>query len=258
MQVSKIGLIQVEAGSTHKIESMPYTFFSLDASERRGYNAFRKKQNNLEKIIDQIRSGGREIGEDEREKKEKEVGDMFIELIRPYIERSGLEAAGCFAYYGKKEETLVTTPPYLLFKNNEPFDVAIEVIYRFSMKDETLVCTSNLSYIAKYPPVQVFYDFLRKVFEERARDGTNLPITYLRGNGVYFASSDFAKPLIILVKALFENIGPEAIKELSALYRESMKNYGELSGTTVQPRVFKEAYERRLETELARAGFIEQ
>lgn len=265
MQISKAELVKVEHPITHEIEDMPYTFFSLDASEKVRYNAFREKHNDLEKTINQIRREGGEIKAKERQKRENEVQEMFVELVKPYLNQVGLEAVRCFAYYGENKKTFVETPYYVLFENNEPFEVALRVVDWFSTKDETLSCTSNLDYraegsIAKSPQRHMIYDLLRKYLGKKKQDGIDFPIVSFKGDLVYFASSEFAMPLIGLVRDILEKVGPEAMEELNLLYREytSQRSYGEFSNTTVQQKVFKEAYERKLETELVRAGFIEQ
>lgn len=265
MKVSRAEFVEVEHPITHEIERMPYTFFSLDASEQMRYNDFRGKHNDLEKIIDLIRREGSEIKPKERQERENEVSNIFVELIESHLNQAGLEAVRCFAGYGKDKKTFVETPYYVLFENQEPFDAAIRVVYWFSTKDETLSCTSNLDYraegsVAKSPQRHMVYDLLRRVVGERKPDETNFPIVSFKGAFVYFASSEFAVPLIKLVRDILEKVGPEAMEELNVLYMEymSQRSYGEVSNTVVQQRVFKEAYERKLETELVRAGFIEQ
>ncbi len=264
MQVSKAALIEVEHSITHEMESMPYTFFTLDASEKMKYNSFRGKQNDLERTIGQMRSEGKEIKPKERQEREEEVQAMFVDLVKPHLEQSGLEALRCFAGYGENKRTFIETPSYALFENNELFDVTVRVFYWFSTKDETLSCTSNLDYrakgsIIKSPQRQMIYDLLRKVIAEKDQDGTIFPIVSFKGDFVYFASSELAMPLITLVKSIMEQVGPEAMQELNILYGEYMRqrSYGEVSNTTIQLKVFREAYQRKIETELVRAGFIE-
>lgn len=263
MQVSKAELVNVEHSITHEIEGIPYTFFSLDASEKAKYNAFREKHNDLERTIDKIRREGGEIKAKERQERENGVQEMFVELVKPYLNQVGLEAVRCFAGYGEDKKTFVETPYYVLFENNEPFEAALRIVYWFSTKDETLSCTSNLDYraegsIAKSPQRHTVYDLLRKYLGERKQDGASFPIVSFRGDFVYFASSEFAMPLIGLVRDILEKVGPEEMKELNVLYTEYMKqkSYGSFCDTAVEQRVFKEAYERKLETELVRSGFI--
>ena len=100
---------------------------------------------------------------------------------------------------------------------------------------------------------------LKKIVGEREQDGINIPIVSFKGDFVYFASSEFAIPLMGLVRDLLQKVGPEAMEELNILYGEylNQRNRGEVSDTAVQQKVFREAYEKKAETELVRAGFIE-
>ena len=265
MQVSKVELVEVEHSITYGKEMMPYTFFTLDASEKMKYGAFRKTQNDLETTIGQMRREGREIKPQERQEREKEVQNMFMELVTPHFEQSGLEVAKCFAGYGENKKTLVETPYYVLFDDKKPFDAALRVVYWFSTKDENLSCTSNLDYraegsIATSPQRHLVYNLLKKVIAEREQDGINFPIVSFKGDFVYFASSELAIPLIVMFRDLLQKVGPEAMNELNILYGEylNQKNCGEVSDTAVQQKVFREAYEKKTEMELVRAGFIEQ
>lgn len=267
MRVSKVELVDIERTEhsiIHGEGCCPYTFFSLDASERMKYNAFRKIRNDFEMTIEKIKDEGREIDSNER-KLDEAVQEMFVELVRPYLEQSGLKVFRSLTGYGEDKKMFIDTPYYVLFGNNEPFDAALRVAYWFSTKNETLLCTSKLDYrtngpVAKSPERHVVYDLLKKVLGEREQNGINFPIVSFSGDFVYFASTDFAMPLIGLVRDILQKVGPEAIEELNVLYREYMnqRSYGEISDTSVQQRVFKEAYERKSGIELVRVGFMDQ
>ncbi len=270
MQVSSVQLVETEGLSIYSDRKIPKTFFSLDAAEQMQYNAFRGKRDKLESRIIELRQEGKELKRNERENGEEEIHELFSELIQSHLKRSGLTAASCFAGYGEDKKTFVETPYYRLFNNADPFDVAIRVVYWFSTKDDTLSCTTNLDYqegvsLGKSPKRQMVYDLLRKVVEEIKQDrpgikhdGTNFPITDFRGDFIYFASSEYAMPLIGFIRDILETVDPEAIRDLNFLYSEYMKqkSYGEVSDTNIQQRVFREAYERKLETELVKAKFI--
>ena len=96
------------------------------------------------------------------------------------------------------------------------------------------------------------YDLVRRFVEKAEQDGTSFPIVSFRGDFIDFASSDFAEPLIGLIKNILEKVGPESMEELDVLHREYMNQWsrGEFRDTNILKRVIKEAYERRLETEL--------
>lgn len=264
MHVSKVDWVE-EHSITHERENIPYTFFSLDSFEKRRYHAFRARHNDLEMTIGQIRSKGSEINPQERQEREKEVSNMFVELMKPHLALSELDAAACFAGYGKDKKTMIETPYYTLFEDKEPFDAALRAIYWFSTKDENLSCKTYLDYRSegpaqKCPQRQLVYHLLKKAIEKERSDGINFPLVSFKGDFVYFASSEFAMLLMGLVKDILEKIGSHAMQELNVLYTEYIKakSQGEFSDTVVQQKVFQEAYERKVETELVRAGFIEQ
>jgi hypothetical protein len=112
--------------------------------------------------------------------------------------------------------------------------------------------------IKKSPERHMTYDLLKRVLETSKQDGINFPITDFRGDFVYFASAEFAMPLIGLVRDILDKIGSEAIEDLNFLHSEYITQirYGNISDTSVQQRIFKEAYERKLEFELVKAGLI--
>ena len=258
MHVSSVELVGFKHPISQDIQSKPTTFFSLDASERMKYNAFRSQRNNLEALVEKRQAKGREI-------REKELQEMFFDLIQPHLEQSGLEASRCSIGYGEEKETFVGTSDYVLFKNNIPFDVSLRVVYWFSTKDETLSCTSNISYsgegpTAKSPQSHLVHDLLNKVVSEREQDGTNFPLVSFRGDFIYFASAVFAIPLMNAIADIIKKVGPIAMEELSILYSEYKRTttYEETPNNSVRQRVFKEAYENKLETELIKAGLIDR
>ncbi len=55
-----------------------------------------------------------------------------------------------------------------------------------------------------------------------------------------------------------KSIGPDAMKELGILYQEysEQRRASAVSDTTIQQRVFREAYEKKLTGELIRTGFV--
>lgn len=257
MHVARAELVDVKRILSDETERMPCTFFSLDASERMKYNAFRGRHSDLASVV-------RRLDEEERKEREKEVKEMFLGLIGSHLNQSGIELTSCYAGYGLDKKVFVETPYYALFRDNKPFDAAVRVVYWFSTQDETLSCTSNLDYrtggvMVGSPERQMVYDLLRKV-SEGEQDGMKIPIISFKGDFIYFASTEFALTLMKSIKYLFERVGPEAMQELNVLYEEYMnqRSCGEFSDTTVKQRVFREAYERKLETELLKARLIEQ
>ena len=85
MEVSRAELVEVEHSFEDQKEMHPYTFFSLNASEQNLYDSFRAKHDNLERVISGLKNKG--LGGEEREKGEKELEKMFLELVNPYLQR---------------------------------------------------------------------------------------------------------------------------------------------------------------------------
>lgn len=265
MQVSEAKLIKVNSSSPHGPENRPYTFFSLSASEQMQYNTFRGERDNLERRMIQLREECGEIERSERNHQEKEIQELFLDLIKPHLEQLGLTVASSFAGYGEDKKTFVETPYYHPFTDNGHSDFSIRIVYWFSTKDNTLSCTTNLDYregvsLGKSPKRQMVYDLLRRAIDGKKQDGINFPIVNFGGDFVYFASAEFAIPLIGAVRDILDGIGPEAVGDLNFLHSEYMKqlSYGEVSDTRIQQRVFREAYDRKLEFEMLKAGFTDQ
>ena len=252
MEVSRAELVEMK--HLWGLESLPHTFFSLDASEQKLYDSFRAKQNNLEKLTHELKNNG--VGTEEREKGEKEVEKMFLELVSPYLQRQGLKALGCFTTYGNDaRKTYLIMPHYHLFQNNHPFNVFIEPKFLFSIDDENLSCESHLVYQSKDDNIcerYVMYDLFERIIEGKRQDGINFPILSLRADYLYFASTKFAMPLMSLIQNIFKKIGPDSMKELKILYNERLNQLRrvQFSDTKLQQEVFKEAYENKLEKAL--------
>ena len=254
MEVSKAQLVEVEHSITHLKDTFPATFFSLDASEQMKYNAFRSQRNDLEKVL-------QGLPPQEQERKEKAVQDIFLDLTAPYLKQGGVEAARCFAYYGDDKKTLLETPLYDVYED-KPFSMGVQITYWFSTNDQELSCTSKLNYKAKaeFPERTVVYDLLRKCGEQHQQDGTTFPLVKFKGDFMYFASTDFAVPLMSMLKVVLKKIGLPVLRELQILHDEYMRqrSYGQVSNTSLQQKVFEDAYEQRFEIELLKAGLKQQ
>lgn len=262
MEVSEVQEV-VKKKEFNGEEKYYHTFFSLSTQEQKLYDSFRAKHNDLEKII-------RRLEPEQRRELEKEVCAMFIELITPYLKRCRLEAEVCYLTYGDHiygisgyhRQTNVNTQYYPLFENNKPFN-GVRATYLFSTSDKDLSCSSRFNYRMDESSAKPFIqqgligDLLEKIFEKKENDGIISPIIKKFGNSTYFASSDFAKPLIDLLKNIFEKIGLKSMNKLNDIYMSRYRPYI-LTGSEDSKRMSKEGYEKRLESELIRAGFIPQ
>lgn len=246
MKVSKVEWIEEEL--VRGREKFPYTFFELDEYEQEEYDSFRGKH-------DFLRAMPKGKITPEKEKAEKEMSDNFLHLISPYFETRGLEATGSFTTYDKSRKTYVFQPRYLLFENKKPFDSSLEFFHTFSTEDEDLSCKSHFVYHSNSAPKSlersVVYDFIGKIIEGKKQDGMTFPIISRRGDFINFASTDFTAPLYFFIKNILMRTSPETMKELRTLYQtylnESNKDY---SGAKIKAKVFREAYERKLEEEI--------
>jgi len=249
MEVSRVELIG-KSTSLNETEKFPYTLFSLNPSEQSLYDSFRAKHHNLEILIDELKNKGLEKEKEEEKKKgEEELEKMFLELVNPYVQNQGLEASGCFTTYstlkGLPRQTFLHMPCYLLFENKKPFNVSIEPKFLFLTENENLFSESHLSYTKENDDVSgrhVLYDLLEKITEGREQDGITFPMISC-SSFLYFASTDFAMPLMSFIKNILDKIGPAEMDKLSILFREYLNQRSE----TLQREVFREAYQNRLE-----------
>ncbi len=255
MDISRAAFVEVERPISKEKEQIPYTFFELDAAEQIAYNTFRVQRDSLEGVV-------RNLSAPERQRVEREVQQKFIDIIQPHFEELGMTIDYCCAYYGKDKKTAVNTVGYRLFEESEPFNTAFKVDYWFSTKDETLSCTSNLHPLSpvggsKSLSRGVMYDLLKRAVRELRTDGDDGPFFSFKGDFVYFASHRFAVPILDFLKRILFKIGPESLEELKVLHQEytQQRNRGDISDTIIQQKVFRDAYERKLETELVKAGF---
>jgi len=94
----------------------------------------------------------------------------------------------------------------------------------------------------------------------RTQDGTSFPMIYFRGDGIYFASSTLALPFMIYISDILKKIGRGPFEELTTLYREYARHVrlGEIANTKVKQKVFKEAYDHKLELTLIQTGLQSQ
>ena len=182
----------------------------------------------------------------------KEISGRFLDLVNPYFHSIGLRTISSFTYYGESRETLVYMPEYFLFKDGKPFNSSIKLGFYFLTQDTNLFCKSFFSYCHSNgcydnhePEPKVVYDLFKKRIEQKKQDGINFPIL----SGTYFASTDSALFLMYAIKDTIEKIDSKSMKELNILHNEyvSQVRQGEHSDTTIQQKMFKEAYENKLE-----------
>gem|GEM_PF-3104018 len=264
MEVAKAELVETEHPLTKEKYQAPRTFFSLDANEQMQYNSFRVERDKRNGLAREIREMDRKQGGEI----EETVNNRFVELINPYLEQRGTEVARCFAAYGDSKEVMVDSPVYKLFKGNNPFDVGVEISYTFFTQNETLSCSTRGSYVGngnrtKTPARAVVHDLIERIIEGTEQDGIKKPIVKFRGDFLYFSSTDFALPLMGFIKDILGDIGPGAMEELTVLHAEYMREYNdrldrERTEPSIKEKVFREAYERKVEIELVKAGFLEQ
>lgn len=233
-------------------------FFQLNSGEQALYNRFLQERAELERKVE---AAQRQMNP-ERQRGEEEIQNLFRELISPYMTCCRLEVASCFATYGDNAGIMVQTPVYVLFREKEPFDVAYQVCLWFSTNQEVLSSHSRLRYVAKsgesLAKKAVINDLIRKIIDVDG-DGITKPMLKFRGDGLYFASTEFAPHLLMFIRKMLGVLGKECIEELQILLREYFNQCSreEYSDTTIQKRVFKEAYETKLEQELIKSGFKE-
>ncbi len=239
----------------YKDIEVPHTFFELDSAEQRSYDSFRAKHNSLVDLVRQKPKPGQE------QELENETENEFIRIIDPYFNQIGLKVSRCGIYYGNFKKALITTPTYTLFENGEPFDARFDVSFWFSIGTENLSSTSSLTYRSNDDYMQLLInDLLRciigKKTQNEIRDGINSPIV-IPSSFIHFGSTNFAMPLLLLMKSLLEKIGKDNIDELKALLRGSQKSISrETFDEKVQQKTLREAYERKIQTELLKAGFL--
>ena len=194
----------------------------------------------------------------EKQRKQK------LEIINPHLKAIGnLEARRCFVLYGDTREARVETPTYRIFDPEEPFDLAYTVDFYFPTANDALSCKSSLSYAGgEFAQDQRNMVILNHAFarcnEGIKQDGTSYPLIYTRGNGLYFASTKFAMPIMGALRNILLAMGREAIEELRLLYGEYLSQLDrEGKPAELRRKVFKEAYDSKLELTLKKAGLIE-
>src|SRR3989338_4894337 len=250
-------LIDIVHPSTGRVERIPQTFFSLNEAEQTRYQEFCTAHLGLVAEKKELIKRAPE----ERMAREQSVQELFLEFIGPHLQASGLAAARSFTDYDEKKKTHLVTPSYRLFKDNQPFDLALGVTYWFSPLNQPLSCTTHLDFygILNLPSRELVYDLLRKVVQEREQDGVNFPLVEI-GSFIFFAPAEFALPLMGFVRDILSRIGPENIEDLTVLQmqREYVPHLGDTGSRrdAVLRETFHEAYEKRLEQELLKAGVI--
>ncbi|MBR9676694.1 hypothetical protein GOV04_00960 [Candidatus Woesearchaeota archaeon] len=242
-----------------KVESVDDSFsttFSLSPEEQQLYQQFRQKHDNYV-------SGFENFVEDEKEKKQIEIEQDFAKLIRPYFKQHGLKIVTVFPSFSIDRLVSVNTPAYRLFDDDEPFDIGYKVSFMFNTSAERLKCHGQLYRKSKNPREKdedpVIKDILTKIYNEKQQDGLTNPKLSVEGI-MSFASTDFAVPLMQMIKTFLSRLGKDSIKELEVLYWEWLARWAQDKRDgleSVQQRVFKKAYDNMLELELKSVGLLE-
>ncbi len=243
MEISGVQIVEDDYGMTKRI--LPHTFFSLDPSEQKKYDFFRKEHAKVKAI-------GKPIYDEEVAAKAKVAEEIFLEVVKPYIEGQGLSIEGSFSTYGEPRRTIVKFSQYNLFEKDSPINIniSLEPSYWFLTQDENLSCNSSISYHPRGIKSHILCDFIKRATENVQEDGIKFPMLFFIGDGLYFASTDFTMPLLGFTKKIVEDISKEDFDELTTLQTEC-RSY---SNDSLKQRVFKEAYENKLEQVLIRTG----
>jgi len=198
---------------------IPRTYFSLSSEEQALYAIFRSKHEKLSLKLEQDRGKGWETKY--RDEGEKELSDLFSELVGSTLKESGLKLTGSFTCYGNPRETMVHTPTYAFSKEGKSSNSSIEFDVNFLTQDESISCRSAFAYKEKFNQSKkwVVNDILRRLFEKKAKNNTSFPIISPRGSFFDFAPIHFASTLINLAKNVLDKVSPEKMNELSVLYR---------------------------------------
>lgn len=258
MNVQSVHIIEQQMGLEDK-EPFPTTFFHLEHIEQETYERFIQEHNKIKQ--DPRFSQGQNIKE--RQPLEKQLSTLFLTIINPYLEPSGIQATNAFATYGDNKQVFVSTPPYALFREKEPFSIGFEVRYVFNAEPGRLSGESHIQLIKLSEEIhhrtqRVIYDLLKRFLAEEQGDGITKPILKWRGNGLYFASTDFAQPLVLYVRKMLWALGPQVIQDLEILLDERDRVYDEEGRRAeLKRQIFKEAYEKRLEQEAIQSGLKE-
>lgn len=248
MKVSNVRLIEKELMGGRI--TLPYTFFELNSSEKIIYNSFRIEHKKIKGKV-------REMNSEERDSLEGKVNQIFKDLITPYLEKSGVKLGMGFGGYDKRDTFMATNPAYKLFEKDNFFDISCEVVYWFPTNNEELACTSYLKETSSsYDKIQerITGDLISLCLGNQKLDGINRPIIDIRGNGIYFASTDFAVKIMKAIKIALGRIGKENFEELMILHREYD---GKEAGTTPR-KVLREAYDNKLVSLAMQADLIKQ
>ncbi|MBI4139763.1 hypothetical protein HY483_02260 [Candidatus Woesearchaeota archaeon] len=258
MNVQAVRIVEEELFVGNK-ESFPTTFFHLEQEEQREYELFLREHDKIKQDLRFYQ--GQNIKE--RQLLEEQLSTLFLSIINPYFEPSGIQATRSFATYGDKKQVLVSTPPYALFQEKEQFAIGFKVEYIFHAEPGRISATSNLKFIQLNEELhhrtrRVIYDLLHRYLLEEQSDGITKPLLKWRGDGLYFASTDFALPLILYVRKMLGALGPEVIRDLEILLEELDRVYDhEGRRAELKRQIFKEAYEKRIEQESINSGLKE-
>ncbi len=267
MQVQAVH--NVEQDMIHEKESFPTTFYALDSGERALYDNFIKRYRSILEFFAQYDQGM--APREERNSREAELGTLFHELITPTLAVDGFKDVTVLGTtYGERAEVMVHTMVCQLFNKEEPntTPTAYQVHYSFHIEPGKLSCTSHIDYVQQQADMHhtrrtVIDDLIKTLLLQEQGDGITRPLTKLRGNGFYFASTTFAAPILFSIRKMLGALGKDAIEELEILLcsydKESLTEEIGMGGrsTQIRKKLFKREYDSVLEREAIKSGFKE-
>lgn len=246
MEVSHVELIEDILVRTPRI--LPHTFFSLNESEQRRYDLFRKEHNKL-------RGSKTEMSNEGFQSELNSVEGIFTELIQSYVNPWGLSVEGIFNTYGKSNRrTIIRFQDYVLNDDEEGPHVYLSPSFWFATENENLSCNASIAYLSSSPSDErgrILYDAITAITartEGPIKDGIEKPLLSPQGNPLYFASTDFTMSLIVISKRMFDVIGKDYSQELVELKtaeRHAKGNFKE---------IFRRAYNSKLEEVFIQSG----
>jgi len=231
------------------LSAFPYTFFKLSPSEQLKYNSFRVEHDRLNEILEGKKP-------QERDSLERQVHQIFADLISPYLSKHGMKVEMCLRTEGSEKDTLVTCREYKVFDKDESFDLSFETVHWFSTNSKNLYCRSHLAPLPS-PISGILEDLVRICIKSTDTDGKTSPIAYLNNGVIQFASIEFAVPIIEDIKRVLEQITKGKIDELQVLHNEYLRYLrSSREKETIEGRVFKEAYREKLDRILRESGLM--
>jgi len=227
----------------------PLTFFRLGEYEV-------PKISKIKTLIGELRG----LPKKNRERKTRiksEIKKIFRDIIRPHLNENGLECRKCYVYENLGE--IVVNTPLYESPNKNNFGPLLGLEYRFVLVDEALKCSSAMQqhFELKLGDNFAFIlnDALKRATRKYKLDGEATPILDFALDSLYFAPTSFATPLMQYIWEVSNRIGVGGFVDLDILYKELLR-YKDGRGFAREKKVFREAYESKLEKVLADAKLV--